>query len=320
MKIIVTGGLGYLGSHVVHRLLGEGHEVITLDRMIPGMGKTRALMPGEGYMHADILGNLDAVAGVLKEASTVLHLAALIDAPQSVQKPELYYKVNFIGTLNVLELATQLGARNFLFASSAAVYGADCTSPLSEDMATPTPENPYGGSKLFGEALVTDVCRARGMLSASLRLFNLVGVDPEVGVAPQNKGLFSLAVDAMRGNRDLAIFGQDHPTPDGTCVRDFVYVGDVARAFSQALYHLVTQASPLLINVGTGQGLSVGQVLTAARALRSDFKIIYAQKRAGEVPISIANMDRTHAILNWKASPLGIATYLGQEYTVKLNV
>lgn len=311
LRVVVTGGLGYLGSHVVHRLLRLGHEVVTLDRSLPG--QRRNLFPDEQFILTDVMSpQPGADAGIIKTADAVIHLAALIDAPQSVYRPELYYQVNFVGTLNMLALAKSLGAHHFLFASSAAVYGSDCVSPLKEEDATTTPENPYGGSKLFGEALVKDVCFASNMTSGCFRLFNLVGVKPEVGVAPANKGLFSMAVDAMLHTKSLNIYGDTHPTKDGSCIRDFVYVDEVARGIVLGLTHLAEGTPSFVVNLGTGTGISVKEVLEAAKVL---YKVLPA--RAGEVPVSVSDSSKASTILGWKANISRIDDYLDQEFIVK---
>lgn len=312
MRVIVTGGLGYLGSHVVWQLLHDEHRVVTVDRSLPGL--RRPLFPGEDFVHADVLHRPESEIGQLKSADAVIHLAALIDAPQSVQMPELYYKVNFGGTLNMLELAAQLGAKHFLFASSAAVYGPTSSIPLKEDEAILTPENPYGGTKLFGETLISDVCRARGMTYACLRVFNIVGVHEQVKVAPKNKALFGIVADCLWSKKPFTLYGMKHPTEDGTCVRDFVPVYSAAEAFSKALSYLSQADNSVVANVGTGQGTSIRQVLKAAPGF---IEIKVEEPREGEVPVSVADVSRAAKILEWTPKPIAIETLLGQEYSFK---
>lgn len=319
MRVLVTGGLGYIGSHVVKALMAEGHEVVTLDRALPGL--SRPLHRGEQFVLADITQPLLSQVGVIGSADAVIHLAALIDAPQSVHLPEVYYRVNFMGTLNVLDLAVALGAENFVLASSAAVYGTGVTMPITEDQKTTNPENPYGGSKLFSERLIADVAYKRGLNWVALRFFNIIGCDPEVGVTPTGKGLFSRVVDVALGERPyLPVFGQGHPTRDGYCIRDFVSVRDVTRAVvgvTEGMKH--TNLAGGIFNVGTGHGASVLEVVEAARlALNHPIPVRHEAPRVGEVPVSVASFSALRSAVGWvPIHSSNIAEALQQEYTTR---
>ena len=319
MRVLVTGGLGYVGSHVVHALLANGHDVVTLDRVVPGL--RRPLFPRERFVLADVLllGQSMSEAGSIGEIDAVVHLAAMIEAPQSVRLPEVYYRVNFSGTLNVLELAGTLGASRFVFASSAAVYGRWATLPIEESQEGLTPENPYGGSKLFGERLVADVCARRGIGCASLRFFNIVGSDPEVRAVPTGKGLFGAIVDAILGERPhLNVYGTCFDTPDGSAIRDYVHVSDVANAVLAALLNLQSSEKGLSYNVGSGTGFSVKEVVAAARnEFQSKLPLMLCAARPGEVEASVACIARARDKLGWQPKPVSLVQALREELEVR---
>lgn len=317
MKVLVTGGLGYIGSHVVASLLRDGHQVITLDNQVPGV--RRPLFRGESFVLADITqaNQLLGMIGTMEGVEAIVHLAALIDAPQSVRMPELYYSVNFMGTNNVLALARALGVKNIVFASSAAVYGSESTVPLNEVEAILVPENPYGGSKLFSERLLEDACFAHGMNSVMLRFFNVVGCDAErVGVIPTNGGMFSAVVNARLTKRPIKLYGGHHPTEDGFAVRDYVHVVDVAESVKKSVNHLISGGSTIRCNIGSGIGTSTLQVVKlAAEHFAIDYEV--AHPRPGDVPASIACVNLAEDILGWKAKKLNLADALLEEHDVR---
>jgi len=316
MRIVVTGGLGYVGSHLIHALLAAGHQVATVDISTPGV--RRDLYRGEEFLQSDLvrIGDLSAEAGFLRRADVVIHLAALIEAAQSVRQPALYYEVNGVATLTALELARRLGAWGFLFASSAAVYGPDAQLPIREE-GRPTPNNPYGWSKLMGERVVADVCAANGLESLSLRMFNLIGGDPAVGVVPRGGGLFAAVTEAMAGRRDkVVIYGQAHATRDGTAGRDYLDVRDAARAFLLAIERRGWGHAS--VNIGSGVETTVREVIEAARAagghaLASEV----APARPGELAQSLACVDKAAEVLGWRPGRADIPAALAYEHQAR---
>ena len=316
MRIVVTGGLGYVGSHLVHALLAAGHQVATVDISTPGV--RRELFRGEEFLQTDLVraGDLSAEAGFLRRADVIIHLAALIEAAQSVRQPALYYEVNGVATLTALELARRLGAWGFVFASSAAVYGPDASLPIRE-AEPPTPNNPYGWSKLMGERVVADVCAANGLESLSLRMFNLIGGDPAVGVVPRGGGLFAAVTEAMAGRRDkVVIYGGAHATADGSASRDYLDVRDAARAFLLAIERRGWAGAS--VNIGSGVATTVRQVIDAAH--KAGGKALTAETapaRPGELSQSMACVDRAAELLGWRPGRADIPAALAYEHQVR---
>lgn len=317
MRVILTGGLGYVGSHVAHALLQAGHQVATVDIATPGV--RRELFRGEEFLQADLVrvGDWSAEAGVLRRADAVIHLAALIEAAESVRQAALYFEVNCVATLSALELARRLGAWGFIFASSAAVYGPDARLPIREDEAL-APKNPYGWSKMMGERIVADVCAANGLESLSLRMFNLVGGAPEVGVVPRGGGLFAAVTEAMAGRREkVIVYGDAHPTRDGTASRDYLDVREAARAFRLALERRGWGHAS--VNIGSGQATTVKEVVAVAREVAGAAAVTMeaAPARAGELSESVACIDRAAELLGWRAPPTSLAAALDYEQQVR---
>ena len=297
MHVLVVGGLGYIGRHVVHSLLKEGYEVTTLDRKFP----TANLFKKEKFLYGDVTSNLHCLAGDLEGVEVIIHLAAMIDAPQSVRLPLDYYRVNFTGTLNVLELARLLKVRGFIFASSAAVYGSDSPSPHREDTAIMNPENPYGGSKLFGERLVKDACGDK-IGNICFRFFNVVGSSPAVKAVPSlTSGLFCKVITSIISGEAMSVYGKDHPTKDGFAVRDFINVQDIASAVVRGVNHLQNKFISATFNLGTGKGFSVGEVLDASDHVKykSVVKYFVVPRRVGEVSHSVASVDKICKDWGW---------------------
>jgi UDP-glucose 4-epimerase len=318
MRVLVTGGLGYLGSHLAYAFQRAGHDVASLDVARPE--ERRPLFAGEDYVRADLLKSEDVAhaARLMSDADVVVHLAALIDARESVARPGLYYRVNGEATLNALELAQRLGARRFIFASSAAVYGHDAPLPIREAEAPLAPENPYGGSKMHGERMVADVCRAAGMDSLSLRMFNLIGGEPAVGAAPRGGGLFRAVTEAMAGRRErVVIYGDRHPTPDGAASRDYVDVRDVARAYVLALQQ--PRWDHKAVNLGSGEATTVWQVIASARGLVGEggVAVDVTPARPGELSTSQACVDAAAALIGWRPEPADLSAALSYEYEIR---
>lgn len=314
MHVLLVGGLGYIGRHVASELHRVSIKITTLDRRLP---YNRKLFPGEAFVHADIMSmnNMASLVGEMETVDTVVHLAALIDAPQSMRMPETYYQVNFTGTLNVLQLAKLIGVKKFVFASSAAVYGSDSAAPLLENTPILRPENPYGGSKLFGERVIRDVCNGK-IANISLRFFNVVGCDPEVGVVPTNQGLFSRVVNSHQGGDQVSVFGNQHPTYDGYAVRDYVNVMDVARAVAAAV---LLGTGSKVYNVGSGVGTSVKSVIDIANTVfNGEKEALLLPARVGEVSYSVSDISRIKDELGWVPDyPNNISIALLNEYNAR---
>lgn len=315
-RVLVTGGLGYIGTHVVDRLLKQGSEVVTLDIAVPEA--RRPLMPGELFVLGDCSDSMSALSrlDMIGPVDAIIHLAAMVEAPQSMIIPEVFYRVNSAGTLNMLELASRLGATAFIFASSAAVYGSTAEK-LSEDDLTPAPENPYGGSKLFGERICYDVAKRRRLALGVLRFFNVVGAESGLVVRPPMTNLFGHIHKSANFGTKLNIYGDNHNTKDGSCVRDYVSVKSIAEGIIRTLTHLLGAAShygslnPL--NIGTGLGTTVNEIVTIAKDYHKNLTTKLCPARDGESSISIAQVDNLSKLFNWTPPVVNIAEALKEE-------
>ncbi|MGB5132872.1 MAG: UDP-glucose 4-epimerase GalE [Steroidobacteraceae bacterium] len=299
--ILVTGGAGYIGSHVGRQLGERGERLVTLDNL--STGYRSAVLHGE-FIAGDT-GDAALVAKVLREhrIDTVMHFAAHIVVPESVENPLKYYRNNTANTRTLLECSVEAGVRNFVFSSTAAVYGMPVGGVASED--TPTvPINPYGRSKLMSEWMLRDVAAAAPMRNVALRYFNVAGADPggRIGQAtPEATHLIKVACEHVVGKRQqIAIFGTDYETPDGTCIRDYIHVEDLASAHLQALDYLRAGGASTTLNCGYGEGFSVRQVLDAvARVAGRPLQIRESPRRAGDPACLVASADRIRDALSW---------------------
>ncbi|MGE0486833.1 MAG: UDP-glucose 4-epimerase GalE [Gammaproteobacteria bacterium] len=303
-NVLVTGGAGYIGSHVVKLLGRAGHAVTTLDNLSKGFRE--AVTYGE--LVVGDTGDQALVARVLRERriDTVMHFAALTIVPESVAEPLRYYANNTCNTRNLIECCVDNDVRHFVFSSTAAVYGMPASGVCSED--TPTaPINPYGQSKLMSEHMLRDTCSASELRAVILRYFNVAGSDPdgEIGQrTPQATLLVKVAVEAAVGRRPgVSIFGTDYPTPDGTGVRDYIHVSDLAAAHVAALDYLVDGGESITLNCGYGHGYSVREVLdTVGRVDGKPLKVTEQPRRAGDPGSLIADARRIREVLDWQPS------------------
>jgi len=300
-KILVTGGAGYIGSHVVRQLGLAGEEVLTLDNLSTGF--EAAVTSGE-FIAGDT-GDAALLAKIFSanDIDTVLHFAAHTIVPESVRDPLKYYRNNTASSRILLEAAAQHGVRNFVFSSTAAVYGIPDGGKASEDSAT-QPINPYGTSKLMTEWMLRDLAAAGGPNYVALRYFNVAGCDPTGSIGqstPQATLLVKVACEAATGRRSgVSIFGTDFPTPDGTGLRDYIHVEDLATAHLDALKYLRGGGESAVLNCGYGHGYSVREVLAAVeRANGEKLKIAEEPRRAGDPPELIAVADRVREVLGW---------------------
>ena len=310
MNVLVTGAAGYIGSHAVRAVTAQGHQVIALDNL--GRGHQEALSPKVPFVKMDVHDTQQLVE-VLKRhrIDCVMHFAAFALVGESVEQPLLYYNNNTLGTHSVLSAMSQTDCRKFVFSSTCSTYGEPTTIPIRED--TPQlPVNPYGASKLFSERMALDLRRSLpGFSCALLRYFNVAGAaadgtlgehhDPETHLIPA-------ILQAALGQRDkLVVFGDDYPTPDGTCIRDYVHVEDLVEA-----HVLVMQAlepgDARIYNLGIGQGLSVKQVIDAARqVVGRPFTVEVGPRRAGDPPELYADAMKIFNELGWRAQRTDIA-------------
>ena len=303
VKILVTGGAGYIGSHVVKLLGKNGYEILTYDNL--STGHRWAVLYGD-LIKAD-LANKETLRKVFKEfkPDAVMHFAASIVVPESVKNPLKYYKNNVVNTINLLEVMEEFGVKNFIFSSSAAVYGIPEKIPISEN-APLNPINPYGETKATVERILRDLANSRDNFRyVSLRYFNVAGADPEgkIGFAyPEATHLIIRALKVAKGEIEkLEIYGTDYPTPDGTCIRDYIHVMDIAEAHLIALEYLLDGGESDVFNCGYGHGFSVKEVVeTVKKVTGREFKVIEAERRPGDPPFLVADNSKIKKKLQWK--------------------
>jgi UDP-glucose 4-epimerase len=299
--ILVTGGAGYIGSHVVQQLSQRGERVIVLDNLVSGF---REAVRGAELVIGDV-GDQSLVSRILGEhrIDAVLHFAAHTVVPESVSDPLKYYGNNTCKTRNLLACCVEAGVRRFLFSSTAAVYGMPASGIADEDSQV-QPINPYGSSKLMSETMLRDVGSAGSMQYVILRYFNVAGCDPQGRIGqstPHATLLVKVACEHALGKRpSLSIFGTDYDTPDGTGIRDYIHVEDLAAAHLRALDHLRADGESLTLNCGYGHGYSVREVIDAVRKVSGrPLTVIEEPRRAGDPPMLIARADRLRERLGW---------------------
>lgn len=303
MTILVTGGAGYIGSHMVHELIDAGEPVVVLDNLSTGF---RFLIPGKVPFVSGSTGDRDLVAKTLRQydVTAIIHFAASIVVPESIADPLAYYGNNTMNTCSLLDVAIECGVKQFIFSSTAAVYGNAEQNPIREDAPT-LPISPYGTSKLMSEIMLHDAGKAHDLRFVVLRYFNVAGADPKLRTGqatPAATHLIKVACEAALGKRPkIDVFGTDYPTPDGTCLRDYIHVSDLARAHSAALAHLRRGGASSTFNCGYGRGASVFDVIDAVRrASGHEFPVEISGRRAGDPAALVANVDRIRATLDWR--------------------
>ena len=301
-SILVTGGAGYIGSHVVKQLGERGEHVVVLDNLSTGF--SNAVLHGE--LVVGDTGDRQLVSGILDkhDVDTVMHFAAHTIVPESVSDPLKYYGNNTCSTRNLLNCCQDAGVSHFVFSSTAAVYGELETGIATED--TPTaPINPYGTSKLMSEWMIRDLCAATDLKAVVLRYFNVAGSEPDGKIGQNTEKatlLIKVACEVALGKREkLLVFGTDYPTSDGTGIRDYIHVSDLAAAHLSALDYLRAGGESTTLNCGYGHGYSVKEVIDAVeRSHGSALNVEYTDRRAGDPATLVSNVDAIHATLDWK--------------------
>jgi len=301
-KIFITGGAGYIGSHVV-KLLGEkGHEILVYDNL--STGHREAVLHGRlvaGDLEDTVL--LRKTVGEFRP-DAVMHFAAYIQVEESMREPLKYYLNNTCNTLNLLRVMEECGTDNFIFSSTAAVYGIPSKIPVSEEAGF-APINPYGQAKVFVEKVLQDLSTAKQLRYISLRYFNVAGADPGGRLGQKYKDSTHLITRALKTAKGefskLQIYGTDYPTADGTCIRDYIHVNDLASVHILALEYLIAGGPSDVFNLGYGHGYSVREVVeTAKRVTGTDFPVEEAGRRAGDPPALIAASGKLKASLAWE--------------------
>lgn len=303
MTVLVTGGAGYIGSHMVWTLLDAGEDVVVVDRLSTGFDW--AVAPEARLVVGDIA-DKDLVSGVIREhgVDAIIHFAGSIVVPESVVNPLLYYDNNTSRSRTLIETAVETGVKHFIFSSTAAVYGSVGSDPVTEDKPR-NPDSPYGMSKLMTEIILADVARAHDFKFTALRYFNVAGADPKGRTGQSTAGathLIKVASEAALGKRaGIEVFGTDYETPDGTCLRDYIHVTDLANAHLLALKRLRDGGDSLIANCGYGRGYSVLEVLDCVqRVTGRPLPISYGPRRAGDAVAIVANSDLAREAFDWK--------------------
>jgi len=303
MSVLVTGGAGYIGCHMVIDLLNSGEEVVVIDNLSTGFDWA-VQVPDRLYV-GDIADEA-LVTKIIKDhkVEAVIHFAGSVIVPESVSDPLKYYLNNTSKSRSLIETCVKAGVKHFIFSSTAAVYGMPDTATVDEDVPL-NPMSPYGRSKLMTEWMLRDMAAAHDMTYVALRYFNVAGGDPKgrVGQSTANAThLIKVACQAALGIRDhIDVFGSDYPTPDGTCIRDYIHVSDLAAAHTSALKYLRGGGESLVANCGYGHGFSVNQVLDSVRrVVGHDFDIRHGPRRPGDPASVVSNPARAKAVLGWK--------------------
>ena len=314
MKLLVTGGAGYVGSVVASQLVEAGHETVVLDNL--SKGHRAALPDGARLVEGNLLDEGSVRETLAEGFDGVLHFAALSLVAESVEEPERYYRNNVGGTLNLLEAMSGAGVSRLVFSSTAAVYGEPKEVPIPETAPT-VPTNPYGASKLAVDGMIGAVSRARRLAATSLRYFNVAGASGRFGEDhhPETH-LIPLVLRAAAGTRDsVQLFGTDYPTRDGTAVRDYIHIEDLGRAHLMAL-EAARPGEHRVYNLGNGAGFSVLEVVEAARRVTGRWiEAVEAPRRAGDPPALVASSDKIRKELGWKPEKPELETMISDAWT-----
>jgi UDP-glucose 4-epimerase len=319
MNILIIGGAGYIGSHVTRELLDRGHRATVFDNLSAGLREN--IFRDAGFIYGDIM-DYQALRRTMEGGNfdALIHLAAFKAAGESMIAPEKYSRNNISGTINILNAAAEAGIKNIVFSSSAAVYGEPEYIPIDEKHPA-NPENYYGFTKLEIERFLGWYDKLRGIHSASLRYFNAAGYDVKGRIrgkelTPAN--LVPIIMEAAAGIRkEMRVFGNDYDTPDGTCIRDYIHVSDLAIAHAKALEYITKNGRSLVVNLGTGKGTSVMEMIEAARRITGkDIPVTISGRRAGDPAKLTASSDLAFTTMNWKAEHSDINTIIRTSWEV----
>lgn len=316
MRIFVAGGAGYVGSHCVRRLVSAGHQVTVFDNLVAG--HRAAVHPQAEFVQGD-LANAARVAETMSQGrfDAVLHFAAYLNVGESVDKPLMYYRNNVVNTLHLLEAMEAARVKRLVFSSTCAVFGVPEELPITEELPK-APINPYGATKLAVERMLADCASAWGLGSTALRYFNAAGAADDGSIGEDHSPelhLIPLVIQVALGQRDhIKVFGTDYPTPDGTCIRDYIHVEDLAEAHRLAIEAL-KPGEVQAFNVGTGRGNSVLEVIDAVRRVSGKpVKVVESPRRPGDPPILYADPSKIRTMLGWSARRTAIDEVVGSAW------
>jgi UDP-glucose 4-epimerase len=301
-KILITGGAGYIGSHVVKALGTLGYDLVIYDNL--STGHREAVTYGE--LVVGDLKDHERIEALFKQHhfEAVVHFAGSIKVPESVLNPVKYYQNNTLNSFHLISLCQKYQVQKFIFSSTAAVYGIP-SDGICDEISPLAPINPYGHSKLMTETMLRDISAASQLKFVILRYFNVAGADPEGRIGqsfPEPFHLINVASEAAFGKRSkLEIFGNDYPTLDGTCIRDYIHVSDLAQAHVNALEYLLQGGNPQILNCGYGHGFSVKEVIERVKEVTGvDFEVVVSPRRPGDPASLTAKVDRIHSVIGWK--------------------
>jgi UDP-glucose 4-epimerase len=311
MTVLVTGGAGYIGSHTVLALRDAGEAVVVLDDLSTGF---RSAVPADIRLVVGDVGDATLLTRTIADhgVEEIVHFAAKLLVPESVTDPLGYYLANTVKTRALFAAAVSAGVKRIVFSSTAAVYGMPAENPVSEDAPT-EPISPYGSSKLMSEWMLRDIAASHGVRYVALRYFNVAGADPALRSGQSSRvatHLIKVASQVVLGKRrHLDVFGADYPTPDGSCIRDYIHVTDLADAHVGALHHLRRGGNNLVLNCGYGRGYSVLEVAEAVkRVAGADFAVVMGPRRPGDPPTLVARANRIRRELGWQPRYDDLAT------------
>jgi UDP-glucose 4-epimerase len=303
MAVLVTGGAGYIGSHMVWKLLEESEDVVVLDRLSTGF---EWAVPRDAELVVGDIADQALVERIVRErgVDAIIHFAGSIVVPESMADPLGYYLNNTVKSRALIESAVRTGVAHFIFSSTAAVYGTPDRLPVGEDAPT-RPDSPYGMSKLMTEAMLADTARAHDFRYTALRYFNVAGADPKGRTGLSTEGathLIKVVCEAALGKRPrVEVFGTDYDTPDGSCLRDFIHVSDLVEAHYLALKRLRRGGESIVANCGYGRGYSVLEVIDAVRrVVGRDFPVVYGPRRSGDIVKMVADASRAGREFDWR--------------------
>jgi len=316
MKVLVIGGAGYIGSHVVKELMKHGHKITVFDNLSSGL--LQNLFPENNFIAGDIMVPEHLDAAFARGFDAFIHLAAYKAAGESMVEPEKYSSHNISGTINILNAAMKHNCKYMVFSSSAAVFGEPKYLPIDEKHPT-NPENYYGYTKLAIEQIMAWYAKIRGLKFAALRYFNAAGYDPEgvlYGLEQNPANLLPIIMEVACGMREkLKIFGNDYDTRDGTCIRDYIHVTDLAIAHAKALDYITSKNECLTVGLGSEQGITVTEMVEAARRITGKpIPAEYVARRPGDPATLVATSALAHKILGWKAQYSDVDTLLGSTW------